>query len=182
MSETARAFVALEIAAPMRERIAGVMGDPRRHIQDVRWAPVEQLHLTLRFLGDSTPSQLERVERGLAEAVRTCPQGAATVAGLGVFPERGGPRVLWLGLTLPDEVIALQHACERIAVAAGFEAERRDFRPHLTLGRWRGPARRPDLPPVDLGTTPLEHVILFRSELRPQGAIHTPLATFDLGG
>jgi 2'-5' RNA ligase len=181
MAEKVRAFVALEIAEPMRARIVELTGRLRPRLAGIRWAPAEQLHLTLRFLGDSAPEALARLEKDLGEAARACPACDAPVRGLGMFPEHGGPRVLWLAMELPPAVLALQAACEHAAVAAGFPPERRAFRPHLTLGRWRGPARRPALPEADLGATRLDSLILFKSELRPQGAIHTPLARLTLG-
>ena len=66
-------------------------------------------------------------------------------------------------------------------MAAGFRREDRPFRPHVTLGRWRDRGRRPAAPALDLGTTRLGPVILYQSELRPQGAVHTPLREFPLG-
>jgi len=182
MAEKVRAFVALEIGEPMRARIVELVGGLRPRLAGIRWVPAEQVHLTLRFLGDSAPEALERLESDLADAARACSACDAPVRGLGMFPERGGPRVLWLAMELPAPVLSLQAACERAAVAAGFPAERRGFRPHLTLGRWRGPARRPALPESDLGTTRLDTLILFKSELTPQGAIHTPLARLPLAG
>ncbi len=82
---------------------------------------------------------------------------------------------------MPPFVSELQAACERAAVAAGFPREGRPFRPHVTLGRWRDRVRRPAAPPLDLGTTRLGPVILYQSELRPPGAVHTPLQEFPLG-
>jgi 2'-5' RNA ligase len=89
--------------------------------------------------------------------------------------------VLWLGITLRPEIEALQAACEAAAVAAGFSPETRSFRAHLTLGRWRERARRPALPQVDLGVSRLDRLVLFKSDLKPSGAVHTALSTFALG-
>jgi 2'-5' RNA ligase len=89
--------------------------------------------------------------------------------------------VLWIGLEVPAPVLDLQRACERAARAAGFEREARPFQAHLTLGRWRDRAPRPDFPPSDLGTTRLDTLVLFESDLRPDGAVYTPLARFALG-
>jgi 2'-5' RNA ligase len=75
----------------------------------------------------------------------------------------------------------LQADCEAAAIASGFPPERRDFKPHLTLGRWRDPAPRPKLPAADLGPVVLDRLVLFRSELRPAGAEYSPLAVFPLG-
>jgi 2'-5' RNA ligase len=180
-SDTIRAFVALEIEAPCRERIVALTRDLRQRIPEVRWAHAEQLHLTLRFLGDSTRAALARLTPELARAAEACAPAEVSVAGLGLFPERGAPRVLWLALDLPAPLLVLQSACEAAAVAAGFARDGRPFQPHLTLGRWRSHAPRPSLPPADLGLTHLSRLTLFQSELRPEGATHTQLATFELG-
>ncbi len=177
-----RAFVALEIGDEMHARIASLVAELRDRAPGVRWVRPEGVHLTLRFLGATSEAQVERLSPALAAAALGCPAGEAAVGGLGVFPERGSPRVLWLGFALPPPFATLQSACERAAVAAGFPREDRSFRAHLTLGRWRDRARRPELPPADLGTTRLETLVLFRSELGPGGSVYTALARFPLQG
>jgi RNA 2',3'-cyclic 3'-phosphodiesterase len=141
----------------------------------------EGIHLTLRFLGDTSPEQVAALRPLLAAAAVACPAAEGRVVGLGTFPERGSPRVLWLGLDVPSAVYDLQRACERAARAAGFERETRPFQAHLTLGRWRDRAPHPELPPADLGTTRLDTLVLFQSDLRPDGAVYTSLARFALG-
>lgn len=176
-----RAFVALELDVALRERIRETMAALRKSLKGVRWVQPDALHLTLRFLGPSAPEALTRLRDDLGPVAARCPATRARVSGLGLFPERGCPRVLWLGISLAPEALALQRECERAAVAAGFPPEGRAFSPHLTLGRWRENVRQPELPPFDLGETLLETLVLFRSDLRPQGAVHTPLAVFPLG-
>jgi 2'-5' RNA ligase len=83
---------------------------------------------------------------------------------------------------MPAAAAALQSACEKAAVASGFEPETRAFHPHLTLGRWRDRATRPALPDLDLGWAHVRELVLFRSDIRPSGSIYTPLAVFPLGG
>lgn len=179
--DTVRAFVALELPAGLRSAIERLSAELRPRLAGLRWVRPEGVHLTLRFLGDASPSQVERLRESLGPAAARCPRTEVAVGDLGLFPERGSPRVLWLGLELPEPIKALQAACEAAAVEAGFPAEPRPFRPHLTLGRWRDRAPRPELPPVQLGAAGLETLVLFRSELRPEGAVHTPLERFALG-
>jgi RNA 2',3'-cyclic 3'-phosphodiesterase len=182
VSRGVRAFIALELSPPVRSAIAGLMADLRDRFAGLRWVRPESVHLTLRFLGESTPGQIERLRDTLGPLAARCKRAEAVYRGLGLFPERGRPSVLWLGVELPEPLVALQAGCEAAAVAAGFPAESRPFRPHLTLGRWRDRAARPDLPAVDLGSTLLDTLVLFRSELRPEGALYTELQRFDLGG
>jgi 2'-5' RNA ligase len=176
-----RAFLALDFDEPMRARLAEARARLEREVTGVRWLSPETIHLTLRFLGPSTPQALESLSTGVEGAVRACGPCEARVEGVGFFPTRGSPNVIWAGLVLPPAVLELQAGCERAAVAAGFAPEGRPFRPHVTLGRWRDRVRRPAVPALDLGSTRLGPVILYRSDLRPQGAVHTPLRTFPLG-
>lgn len=180
MSEV-RAFLALAFDDPMRARLADALERLKSEVAGVRWLSLETIHLTLRFLGASAPEALERLSIGVAEASRACAPCEARVEGVGFFPSHGPPHVIWAGLVLPPPVLQLQEACERAAVAAGFAPESRAFRPHVTLGRWRERIRRPVAPPLDLGATALGPVVLYQSDLRPQGAVHTPLRAFPLG-
>jgi RNA 2',3'-cyclic 3'-phosphodiesterase len=180
--DTVRAFVALELEQHLRAALGDLQSQLQPRLGKVRLVRPEGIHLTLRFLGSTSPAQVERLRSELAAAAVKCPATDARAALLSIFPERGSPRVLWLGLEVEPPVLELQEACERAARAAGFAPEGRPFRAHLTLGRWRERVPRPDLPPVDLGTTRLETVALFESDLRPDRAVYTPLARFRLGG
>jgi 2'-5' RNA ligase len=176
-----RSFVALELDPDARARIGGLIDRLRPDVPGVRWVKPESMHITARFLGYAAAPALVQLQGPLAEAARRCPPSDAPVRGLGLFPPRGAPRVLWLGIELPPPVSQLQLDCERAAVAAGFPPEPRPFRPHLTLARWSHPGPRPALTPVDLGRARLERLVLFRSELRREGSVYTPLAHFPLG-
>ena len=177
-----RAFVALDFEESMRARISALMEELRGRVPGVRWVRPEGVHVTLRFLGWTDPAALERLQPLLAAAAAGCPAAEARIGGVGVFPERGGPRVIWLSVELPEPVLALQRECEKAAVQAGFPAEPRPFRPHLTLGRIKERTSRPLLPTDELGATRLDHLVLFRSQLQSGGAVYTPLARFALGG
>ena len=180
-SDQVRAFIALELQAEMRAALGRLMAEMRHRFAGLRWVRPEGVHLTLRFLGDTSPSQVDGLRERLGAAAAGCPRAEVSVGGLGLFPERGSPRVLWLGLGLPEPMIALQTACEAAAVAVGFAPETRPFSPHLTLGRWRDRAPRPELPAADLGRASLDTLVLFRSQTRPDGAVYTELARFGLG-
>jgi len=173
--------VALDFEESMRARISATMEELRGRVPGVRWVRPEGVHVTLRFLGWCEPAALERLEPLLAAVAAACPPSDARIGAVGVFPERG-PRVIWLSVELPEPILALQRECEKAAVQAGFPAEPRPFRPHLTLGRFKERASRPLLTMDELGTTRLDHVVLFRSQLQSGGAVYTPLARFALEG
>ncbi len=177
-----RAFVALPLPDTLRRAVAETIRRLKPSLPGLRFVRDEGAHVTLRFLGWTRADTIAALEAPLRAAAAACPPLDLAVRGLGTFPERGRPRVLWLGLEVPRAAAALQAACERTAVAAGFEPETRAFHPHLTLGRWGDRARRLPLPDVDLGSAHVGALVLYRSELRPSGSVYTPLAVFPLGG
>lgn len=175
-----RTFIALPVGEEMRARIAAAVDGLKARLRGLRWVSDAGWHLTLRFLGAASPEAVAGLGAPLHSAAARCPAGEARFAGLGVFPQRGAPRVLWLGVSLPPAVLELQAACETAAIAAGFPAETRPFHPHVTLARWHERARRPQLPAMDLGSGEVESLVLFRSDLEPAGAAYSPLASFSL--
>jgi 2'-5' RNA ligase len=177
-----RAFVALPLPGALRAGVADTVRAMKALLPEVRYVHDEGAHVTLRFFGWTSAETLAALEAPLRAAAVECPPGEMGVRGLGLFPERGSPRVLWMGVRLWPEVLILQARCEEAAVAAGLEPEPRPFHPHLTLGRWRDRARRPTLPDADIGAARVDEVILYRSDLRPAASVHTPIARFPLGG
>lgn len=183
--DTLRTFFAVELGDNARaealrciERLHAAPGGDR-----VRWVRPEALHVTLRFLGDvpadAVPVLAEQVGR---QAAKLAPFELA-LGDLHAFPNARRPRVVALDLAPEQPLAELAAASERGVVAAGLEPERRRFRPHLTLGRLRG-ARCPDTDGQDVAPSPfrVDEVVLFRSELRPQGSLYTPLERVSLGG
>ena len=177
-----RAFAALPLPDGVHREVAGLIHRLAPSLPGLRFVRDDSAHVTLRFLGWTRADTLARLEAPLAAAAAACPPFEMAIRGLGTFPGRGSPRVLWLGLDLPAPARMLQTACEDAAVAAGFEPEARAFHPHLTLGRWRDRVRRPDLPEVDLGSARVSELILYRSDIRPSGSVYSPLAVLPLGG
>jgi 2'-5' RNA ligase len=141
-----RLFVALPLPDAMADEVAEVVETVRAAglpdgSRDVRWVRLDGLHLTLRFLGPTPESLVDAT----GEAVRTAAVGAAPVhielGGAGTFPPSGRPRALWIGLTAgADEVASLARRVETELEAAGWPADRRPFRAHLTLARSDGVA------------------------------------------
>ena len=190
-ASTISAFVALELPKALQAAFTREIARLGETIPGVQWLDSRRMHLTLRFLGWTTRERLKALEPHLAAAARACPRVDATVSGLGTFPASGRARVLWVGIDLPQSGVSLQAACEAAALECGFPPERRGFQAHLTLGRWKEPARRPALPDLDLGATRLERLVLFRSEpakgevalpgVRRAITVYAPLAGFPRG-
>ncbi len=176
-----RTFLALPFAEADLARLVALVESLRPEIPGLRWTRPEGLHLTLRFLGASPAAALAQLAPLLGGRAAETRPSAIRVAGLGLFPDRGRVRVFWLGVELPRPLMELQQACETAARAAGFPAESRPFVPHVTLGRWREPARRPDLRVVDLGEMRVDRLVLFRSDQRQGGAVYTPHQVHPFG-
>jgi 2'-5' RNA ligase len=189
--DTIRAFWALELDAPARRRAAAVSSLLRAAswADRIRWVREESLHMTLRFLGSIEPARVAPLAREVGAATRGIAPFAARLAGLEFIPSPRRPRVVALGLeptaALEDLAAALEHG----VVAAGFAAEPRPFRAHVTLGRIR-PGRR--LPPEDLArvtasvtasaeTWDVMEAVLFRSDLGSNGTRYVALARVPLG-
>ena len=132
----------------------------------------------------------EPLGAAIAEAMRApiaMPAFALALGGLGMFPPRGAPRVLWIGAIRGGrETIELQRAVAERVTRTGVELERRPFHAHLTLGRWRDSGerdRRAVLEVADTGELArieVDHVTLYQSRLSPHGATHTALVTTAL--
>ena len=176
-----RCFVALDLPAPVRNHLAGLatrFGTKGK----VKWVPADQLHLTLVFAGDLDRAAVDALADELRQVA--CPRLSLQLEGLGHFPPRGEPRVVWA--QLGGDVAALQALYEDLADRAerhGVERDKRGFVPHVTLGRVRSRfgayALVDELPKVaaELNRKPFAPtaLVLYESELRPAGPIHTPL-------
>jgi len=182
-----RLFFALELGAAARASAARIAAALRERAGgDVRWVREESLHVTLRFLGSVDPARVEDLARAVGVATRGIAPFSASLAGTLLFPSPRQPRVIALGLEPAGAVAALAARVERGAVAAGFPREARPFRPHLTLGRARDHRRFHLAADVTTSVTArgegwdVVETVLFRSDLAPGGARHTPLARIPL--
>jgi len=181
MPPTRRLFVAIDTPPPVCESLA-LLGS---NIAGFRWTRPDALHLTLRFIGD-TPD--ERVDQ-LAARLRAieCPSFVLMIGGVGVFPKRGSPQVVWAGIEHADpRLLKLRQRVDDEILAAGLSPDMRSFHPHFTLARCGGAtagAVREFLHRHSEYQGPSFHVDrfhLFESRLLPGGAEHTILETFSL--
>jgi 2'-5' RNA ligase len=183
-----RLFLAIDLPSPVRAAVAALEERLRRDGHGWRWVRPEGIHLTLRFLGEVSPVDDARQRETWRRAVAGHPRFRFRVGGVGVFPAASRPRVLWVGVaeSSPTPVmVPLAAALESAARELGFESEERPFRAHLTLARAQREGRpsAPGLADVVIASdVPAEEVVLFRSELHPDGARYSRLEAFPLGG
>ena len=177
-----RLFVAIDlppnVVAQLQELCCGVPG--------ARWVEAAQMHLTLRFIGEVDGGVFRDIKEGLAD-IET--EGfALQVKGLGFFPPRKTPRVLWAGIAPVEQVSALRRRIDNVLLGLGLEPEGRKFSPHITL------ARLHDTPLARLGLFlagnslfatpefPVSEFHLYSSQLTPKGAFHAIEASYPLKG
>lgn len=181
-----RVFLALELDAEVRGRLAELGREIRPLAPRARWVRPEAMHLTLRFFGEVSADRVETLGARLSEAFAGLSAFALEFRGCGVFPDPGDPRVLWVGVPEPPPALfELQSRAEAIARAFGFAPERRRYEPHLTVARFRGPERGIDsilrtCGDRDFGRTPIDAAVLFESRLSPSGSSYLGLQVYPL--
>jgi len=190
MNEQWRLFAEIESPEPVRERIGEEIERLRRLGWRAKWVNPEGSHLTVKFYGSVALQAVWQLRKALRAGVSDLPPFTLETAGAGVFPHLGRPRVLWLGVGGEVEALArLQRRVEELSLELGFSTEERPYHPHLTLARFRPEylsslrglerqvARLATLPSLPI---PVRALTLYRSELRPTGAVYTLVDTFAL--
>jgi len=131
-----RSFIAIDIPEDTREKITAVQELLKRSRAGVRWVRPTSIHLTLKFLGNIHPTQVDEIAAAAAQVVVDEPPISLCPADLGCFPSHRKPRVIWVGLRGEVErLVNIQAGLERALEPLGFAQEGRGFRPHLTIGR-----------------------------------------------
>jgi 2'-5' RNA ligase len=203
--ETYRTFIAIELPPDIRLQTKAYVDELRAGFPDVRasWGREDNLHLTLKFLGDVPVSRIDALSQACAHVAGKVGPFELAVSGCGTFPPHGKPKVLWIGVgyagvspasashpptpDAKDPLFSLHRAIENECSAAGFVRESRPYHPHLTIARIRETRdsralaeyhRQSGFPLLMFRVT---EVIVFRSELSSKGSKHTPISRHGLG-
>jgi len=175
-----RLFVAIDLPEEVKRGMAGISGN----LPGARWVPGNQLHLTLRFIGEADEALFQAIETALA-GVRGASFSLA-LKGVGHFPPGKHPRVLWVGMEESGPLLELQHVVESALAAAGIAPEERRFSPHITLARLKEtPAAAVAGVEERFGAFrtepfPVREFHLYSSTLAREGAIHKREASYPL--
>jgi RNA 2',3'-cyclic 3'-phosphodiesterase len=183
-----RLFVALDIPAEVRRAIGEMIARLRDVARGARWVRAEAVHVTLKFIGEMPAERVAAIQEALREA-RVAEPVEALFRGAGFFPNERHPRVFWAGIEASPNLAELAGSVDARLSKLGIAAETREFRPHLTLARFKsedGLARLREeikkLEPFDFGSMRASEFYLFQSELGRGGAKYTKLANFPFGG
>jgi 2'-5' RNA ligase len=174
----------------MLKKIEEAQRDLKSTHADVRWVNPEKIHLTLKFFGNIEELRIDPIFKSIEEVIRNTLPFYLKVSGVGAFPNLKNPRVIWMGLVDGREIlVSFQKQIETQLEEIGFRSEDRPFQPHLTLGRMKSSRGKEELVgkmekhrEEEFGTFQVERLVLFKSDLRPTGPIHTPLKEMKLGG
>jgi 2'-5' RNA ligase len=185
-----RLFLAADVPEDLRAQLVELQERLGEVPLDLRLVRPTGIHLTLRFIGEVEQSRTERIVTTLGESAGGCPPPfVLRAAGLGFFPERGAPRVIWVGLEGDRSAAGrLAAALDAALVRSGLPPETRPFMPHLTVARirearrgdWRGALGR--LSEMVRGDLSVDRYHLYESRLGAGGATYHRLATWQLPG
>ena len=179
-----RLFVALEIPSKVRENLAELVNSLRAISPQTRWVRPENLHVTLKFIGEVPETILASIRTALAR-VRSVRPVTLDFRGLGFFPNEKHPRVFWAGIEASPNLKTLAAEIEKATETVGIPQEQRPFSPHLTLARFEPPRLPDQLRPAiqenagrDFGSLHTLQFHLIESKLKPSGAEYTTVESF----
>lgn len=187
-----RAFIAIDLPTPIQELIEKQTSRLRQAIGNdvVRWVTSENMHLTLKFLGNVSASHLDFLKQMLSQTASSHSQFDLQISGIGSFPNSKRPRVLWAGLHAPAALADLQRSIEAGTTRLGYEKEERAFSPHLTIGRVRQNIDTNSLQRISsaltnfqlgrIGTARVDSIHLYQSDLHREGSVYTKLFSAPL--
>jgi 2'-5' RNA ligase len=188
-----RAFIAINLTSEIQQRIDEAINHFKQKLVGVpvRWVTANNIHLTLKFLGDASVTSLEMLTNLLQAEVagRRCFE--ISIGGAGAFPSNRRPRVIWVGVEAPVELMEMQIGIESAMARLGYAPEEHPFSPHLTLGRVARNRTNEDMRAIALaleavkigflGAICVQEVFLYQSDLKPTGAVYTSIFTVPLG-
>ena len=187
-SSKIRTFIAVKLPDPVIRMVAGWQQELKRHALRIKWTRPENIHLTLKFLGDIATEDVAPVCAAVDTSIRGLPPMTLCAKGVGVFPGIRQARVLWTGISGETDLLANVHQAIDVGLRPlGFALEQRRFKGHLTLGRFKGRADADIL--IDVMKTyaamvsdefRVTTVYVIKSDLKPSGPLYTDLSRIQL--
>lgn len=183
-----RCFIAMDIPETIKKEIGELVETLKKHDADVKWVTAANLHLTLKFLGDTAETAIPQIQKALSTVVSSYKPLCIKIRGTGVFPNLKYPRVYWIGIEGPGILKNLKEDIENSMIDFGFRKEDRDFNPHLTIGRVRslkGVIKVVNelgaFQEKEFGVMNVDSIKIMRSDLKPQGPEYSCLHEVRFG-
>lgn len=193
MASVIRSFIAIDLPGELQNSLGDVSENLASSIKKnlVRWMDASKIHLTLKFLGDVSKTNIPRIKEIIQAETTAHKVFEISVGGLGVFPNMTQPRVIWVGVEAPEELFSIQRRIESEMGRLGYSPDKRAFSPHLTLGRVARNVNPKQIRIISeelrkhklgfVGATRVTAVHLYKSDLRPTGAVYSKLHSAQLG-
>lgn len=191
-ADVIRTFIAVDLPSSVLDALGQISAQLQEKLPDtpVRWVDYRKMHLTLKFLGDISKENIGMVEKILQTEAAKRQVMEIGVGGIGAFPKMRHPRVIWVGVEAPTELFDLRRGVEDGVARLGYNYDKYEFTPHLTLGRISRKASARDVRKVGnvlhefqvgfLGVARIDAVHLYRSDLHPDGAQYTRLFSAEI--
>lgn len=184
-----RLFIAIDISDQMRQELDRAQGALKKTGADVKWVSLNNIHITMKFLGETSDDVIDDVKNAMDNAARGMKKFEISLSEIGTFPGTGNPKVIWAGVGKNHEIIEdlaskIETECEKI----GFAKEDRPFKAHLTLGRTRSPKNidllKKMIPEIKLREAAgyIQNVVLYRSVLSPKGPEYSKVHSSSFTG
>jgi 2'-5' RNA ligase len=184
-----RSFIAIAIPDSVKLQLQNSVKLLMNQGVDVTWCTKDQFHLTLAFLGETSPAILPHISEKLTQLCATVQPFTCRAYGYGFFGSKRNPKTLWVGAEPVRELGRLNESLWEMLKKFGFQTEPDAFRPHITLGRCKERARNHPLvlamdeaEQVDFGSWLVDGITLFESRVTPKGALYSKLNRFQFGG
>lgn len=185
-----RAFWAIELSEEIRSSLREFQDRIRTHLPPLGWVKPESLHLTIKFLGEIDEEDVLSIQQAVKNCIKSCSPFSLQIEGIGGFPSLKQPRVLWAGVSgQVAELQSLVSQVEEALIPLGFPSESKIFRGHLTLARIKQASRGIGMAlakskaleeHIFFGILQVHQLCLFRSELKPTGAVYHRLTEIQL--
>ena len=185
--KTIRTFIAIELSEEVRQVVSSVLLRYQGLIPSgwVKWVPTKNLHLTLKFLGDTPITTIPSIQEEMDKIVATTPTFQFTAAAAGMFPSARKPRVIWIGLDNKLTLTGLSKNLDDVLALLAIAREEKPFSPHLTIGRVYNGLSDDQLlklgeiilrnQPGEIGKVLVDHISLVKSDLLPTGPVYSAL-------
>lgn len=182
---TIRTFIALEIPDEALSEVVKIRDENYREQSRIKWEPVEKLHLTLKFLGDTEEKLVDKISNDISNIISNNSVPNLSFSGFGIFKRNGQAKILWIGIKEDQKLLDLVNSIEDVCSNYGFPKEKRSFKPHITILRIRGHEDLDKLynlshvkfEPINFTSSA---ITFFKSELKPFGSTYTALQKFYL--
>ena len=187
--QSLRTFIAIELDPKLQDALNLIQKELKEVGADVKWVKHDNIHVTLKFLGDVPLEKIDSIKSVMQTTLAPIPAFSMVLTHLGAFPKVENPQIIWVGATADKNSIKhIADSLEENLKTIGFEKEKRDFEPHITLGRMRSSQNKFALSkkiknfqfPAECPRQLVNQVALFKSTLTPQGPIYETLAKINL--